>query len=241
MHDKFQEYVNKERNREELITAIHSNPIFDNWRQIMTVLIACLIIGGVFATRSRRFKQVMNKLESTPALTRKPRPKFLPPAQIADPDIALARAEKMWAAQESEQKRLKSAAAAGTLGPEDEEFLQQMGEDQKKKNALAGRLERIANGDVKEALRTPPPKNLGAALGAMTAAQAGSSSEIPTPDESEVQPLPVRPDSIGIANGDPEPVRNAMPLDALHKRDYQMVNQIPAPYTKEKDEFPDLQ
>jgi hypothetical protein len=245
MADRFQEWVEKEKNREELVQAMHSNLVFDYWRQILTVVIAALIIGGVFATRSKRFKQVLTKLESTPVLNKK-RPKYLPPARIADPDLAMQRIEKVWIAQEAQTRlRMEAAKAAGAApvapGAEDEEFQAQMAADQDKRRALAGRLERISQGDVEEALKTPPPEDFGRSLSAFASSYAGAAGATAPLPEEEIIPLPVRPDTIGIAIGEPEPKREASALETgAHASSYSAITRIPSAYANEREEFPDL-
>jgi len=157
------------------------------------------------------------------------RSKYLPKSQGADPDVALARYEKMWAKEELEQRRFKHAQTNGAPPTsEDEEFIASMAEDQKKRIALAGRLERIAAGDLKEALKTPPPKNLERTLAALAAASSGSGLSDST-SENEIIPLPVLPDSIGIGH-----------MKAAHASNYREIKLVPSAYLQEREEFPDL-
>lgn len=214
MDNRFQDIVEKEKNRVELNRAMYGPSILDSWRQILTVVIAAAIIAAVFSSRTRRFKNVMAKIEykieSSKLLPAKRGAQSVkpPPPQGAtesgDPYVAMDHAE---------------AAAAQAATDEDAMITKELQD----RNALAGRMERIASGDMREVMG-----------GAQAPAREPSAAPSHRPT-GRVLPA----DSIGIANGDKE----ELSLDAFPDTkvpDYEKVAQVPEVYAKQLDEFPDL-
>ncbi len=211
----FQELVQKEKNREELKRAVEATPIRDQWRQILVVSLAVMILGGFFIYRSKRFQTVMNSIENSSLVAKIQKTKMGPkakgqaPAPVVDPDAAMAKAEKTWAAQVAAANRETSSE-------------QDVAELQSANAAVGKKVEHIAsrvNGD------TP----------------AGGPAPASTADSAPASSSSHGGDLVGISNATPEPELDAFQIPvAPNAAAYRETTQVPAPYAKETSEFPDV-
>lgn len=212
-YEKYQVYVEKEKTRELLNQAMRGPSLTDQWRTYLVLFLAVTIVGGVFAFRTKRFQEVMSKIEQkidekhkqrlAAKNGGKPAPKTM--GSDANPERALANAERVW------QKELE--------GKEGQDL--DLDAEIAARERLGQSLEKVANGDTR----------------AIGAARRGLSS---TPEESLLPDLK-RPDTIGIATGELEPEVNAFQLTVRpHSADYREMKAMPAQYAREREEFPDF-
>jgi len=132
-HEAFKEYVEKEKNREQLNRALEATPIRDQWRQILVVFLAILVLSGVFFSRTKRFKEVMTNIENSELLSKSRKSKQLQKkGKNVDPVTALANAESKW--------NEDSYAAGNALASDD------LDAHRKARDELGARLEQISNG-----------------------------------------------------------------------------------------------
>lgn len=216
-YEKYQVYVEKEKTRELLNQAMRGPSLTDQWRTYLVITLALAVVGGAFAVRTKRFQEVMTKIEHSIEEKRKAdalakeKPKK---SQVVNPEQALASAEKKW------QKELE--------GKEGQDL--DLDSEIAARERLGNSLEKVANGDTR----------------AIAEAQRGLSStgaaKAPgTAGEESLLPDLSRPDTIGIATGEREPEVNAFQITVKpHTADYRELQAMPAQYAREKEEFPDF-
>jgi hypothetical protein len=192
-----------------------SPPPREGWRKVIIACMFLLAVGCVFASRTKRFKEVVSKVELSLDEKRKRSAdtkvakNSASAATVKDPERALENAEKQWNAE------LAGKDPGGDLDIESEI---------KSREALGARLEKISEGSVADikAIRAPSSD------GGITA-------------EESLLPNLARPDTVGIATGEVESEANPFEVAVTpHTAQYKQLKAVPAHYAREKDEFPDF-
>lgn len=214
-YEKYQVYVEKEKTRELLNEAMQAPPAREGWRKMIIACMFVLAVGCVLASRTKRFKEVISKVElSLEEKRKKPAEAKVTKAAgaaeaVKDPDKALDNAEKQWSAE------LAGKDPGGDLDIDGEI---------KSREALGAQLERISEGSIADIKAFRAPSSNGAAKA-----------------EESLLPNLARPDTVGIATGEIEAQANPFEVPITpHTAQYKQLNAVPAHYAREKDEFPDF-
>lgn len=214
-YEKYQVYVEKEKTRELLNEAMQAPPAREGWRKMIIACMFVLAVGCVFVSRTKRFKEVISKVEMNldgkkgKAAGAKGAASADTAATVKDPEKALESAEKQWGAE------LAGKNPGGDLDIEGEI---------KSREALGAQLERISEGSIADIKAFRAPSSNGAVKA-----------------EESLLPNLARPDTVGIATGEIEPQANPFEVPITpHTAQYKQLKAVPAHYAREKDEFPDF-
>lgn len=184
-HELFKELIEKEKNREELNRAVEATPIRDQWRQIIVVSLALLILAGAFASRTKRFKGVMNELERSALVTTLSKVKAQSKAvaqKPLDPATALDSSEQAWT----------NAKKAGESFSDDDD----LSSHRKANEELGAKLESLSSGHSNEP--GIPQENVTASPPPNEPELVGISNKTPEP---ELDAFNLQPEVSATSNG----------------------------------------
>ncbi len=225
----YSEYLEKERNREQLNEAVESTPLGHVYRRYFLFLSVLAGAGAVYFSDTPQFQRFKEKLTSLrpPTTAQLVSSKLMPkqlqstgpkafPQLSENPDAAVA--------GQLAKETAPSVAASGPVGVAEDDMHAEMA-DQAQKLSLAEKMQalsqKMASGDAADILTE----------------QRKVSAMAP----SEAPKAQTREGPAGIDHGHDAPTLIFPEGSGLGDSAYRIVTRVPGAYAQEAQEFPDIQ